>query len=61
MGAYFEMIEMEDSVYKNKYAVKCAIGIINTLKKINGNVEEEKSKFEPLHKEYLESADYKKL
>ncbi len=61
VGAYFEMIEMEDSVYKSKYAVKCAIGIINTLKKINANLEEEKSKFEPLHKEYLESAEYKKL
>jgi hypothetical protein len=61
VGAYFQMIEMEDSVYKNKYAVKCAIGIINTLKKINSHVEEEKAKFEPLHKEYLESAEYKKL
>jgi len=26
---------MEDNIYKNKYAVKAAIGAIKTLKKIN--------------------------
>lgn len=41
------MIEMEDSVYKNKYAVKCALGIIKALKKINADIDEEKAKFGP--------------
>lgn len=55
------MIEMTDSVYKNKYAVKCALGIIKALKKLNSNIDEERTKFEPLYNEYIESADYKKL
>ncbi len=34
IGAYLQMIDMENNVYKNKYAVKTAIGILKTLKKV---------------------------
>ena len=29
------MVEMEDQIYKNKFAVKSAIGIIKIMKKVD--------------------------
>ena len=49
LGSYLQMIDMENNVYKNKYAVKTAIGIIKTLNKVNKNKEEESAKFFPKH------------
>ena len=31
--AYIEMIDMEDRIYKNNFAVKAALGLIRALKK----------------------------
>lgn len=45
LNAYFQMIEMEDNIYKNKNAVRAAIGIIKTMKKVDKNREEEQKKF----------------
>jgi hypothetical protein len=55
------MIDMEDSVYRNKYAVKCALGIIKALRKLNADIDSEKAKFGPEHEKYLASPEYKKL
>jgi hypothetical protein len=30
------MLDMEDKVYKNKFAVKAALGIIKVMKKVDG-------------------------
>ena len=52
---------MEDNVYKNKYAVKCALGIIKCLTKLDKVKEEETKRFLPLHDAYMSSDEYKKL
>lgn len=52
MFAYLEMIEMEDRIYKNKFAVKAALGMIRALKKIDRIKEEENKKNE------IELAEY---
>ena len=41
--AYFQLLEMEDKIYKNVYAVKAALGMIKALRKAN-RVKEEESK-----------------
>lgn len=41
------MLDMEDNIYKNKNAIKAAIGMIKTMNKVNKNLEEEKSKLKP--------------
>lgn len=41
------MIDMEDKVYKNKYAVKCALGMIKTLRKVEKVKTEESEKMKP--------------
>ena len=33
INAYFEMIEMEDRLHQNKYAVRAALGMIKTARK----------------------------
>ena len=35
LQSYFQMVEMEDQIYKNKFAVKSAIGIIKIMKKVD--------------------------
>jgi hypothetical protein len=47
------MVKMEDNIYKNKYAVRSAIGIIQILNKINKIRDAEYEKFKPeLEKHY---------
>ena len=41
--AYFQLLEMEDKIYKNVYAVKAALGMIKALRKAS-KVKEEESK-----------------
>jgi peptide alpha-N-acetyltransferase len=33
LNSYFEMLAMEDRVYKNKYAIRAAIGMIKVARK----------------------------
>ena len=42
--AYFEMLEMEDKLYQNKFASKAAVGLIASLNKLVKNKEEEENK-----------------
>jgi len=55
------MIEMEDNVYYNKYAVRYALGTIKTLRKLDKIKTEESAKFKPEFEKYLISDEYKKL
>lgn len=61
LQAYFEMIEMEDHIYQNKFAVKAAVGIINTMMKLESIKDEELEKVKPEFEKYKESKEYKKL
>jgi len=48
LNSYFEMIDMEDRVYRNKYAVRAAIGMIKVAKKATKlNAQEEVAKMKP--------------
>lgn len=59
LNAYFEMIAMEDKVYKNKFAVQAALGIIKVAKKANKlNLAEEIAKLKPEVALYKASKDY---
>lgn len=55
------MVEMEDKIYKNKFAVKAAIGMIKTMKRVDPIKEEELAKLKPEYEAYKESKEYKKL
>jgi N-alpha-acetyltransferase 15/16, NatA auxiliary subunit len=35
LNSYFEMLEMENDLYKNKHAVKAAIGFLKVMKKVS--------------------------
>ena len=62
LNSYFEMIDMEDRVYRNKYAVRAAIGIMRVAKKATGlNAQEEVAKLKPEVDSWKESKEYKKL
>ena len=50
--AYIEMIDMEDRIYKNNFAVKAALGLIRALKKVEKIKEEENKKNESEFDEY---------
>eukprot|EP00350_Pseudokeronopsis_sp_OXSARD2_P007658 CAMPEP_0170568452 /NCGR_PEP_ID=MMETSP0211-20121228/81211_1 /TAXON_ID=311385 /ORGANISM="Pseudokeronopsis sp., Strain OXSARD2" /LENGTH=185 /DNA_ID=CAMNT_0010890355 /DNA_START=1156 /DNA_END=1713 /DNA_ORIENTATION=- len=45
VGAYFQMLEMEEQLYKSKYAKKCAIGTLKCLKKVSKLSEQAKKDF----------------
>ena len=59
--AYFEMIEMEDKIYRNEYAVQAALGLIKSLKKVEKIKEEENKKNEEEFEVYKKSKEYQKL
>ncbi len=61
LNAYFEMLDMEDELYKNKFAVKSTIGMIKVMKKIESIKESELEKLKPEFEEYKNSEEYKKL
>ncbi|CDW89756.1 n-alpha-acetyltransferase auxiliary subunit-like [Stylonychia lemnae] len=61
LNAYFQMLEMEDNIYKNKNAVRAAIGIIKTMKKVDKIREEEQKKFQPEFDSYKASTEYIKM
>jgi hypothetical protein len=62
LNSYFEMIDMEDRVYRNKYAVRAAIGMIKVAKKATKlNAQEEVAKMKPEIDQWKESKEYKKL
>lgn len=52
---------MEDHIYKNKYAVKAAYGLIKTMNKVDKIREEEEKRFKPEFDEYKNSSEYKKM
>ena len=45
LNSYFQMLDMEDNIYRNKNAVTAAIGLIRTMNKVNKNLEQEKAQF----------------
>lgn len=55
------MLDMEDNVYKNKYAVKSALGSIKVLRKLSKIQKEELERFNPEREKYLNSEEYRKL
>lgn len=40
LNSYFQMLDMEDNIYRQKNAVNAAIGLIKTMNKVNKNLEE---------------------
>ena len=62
LNSYFEMIDMEDRVYRNKYAVRAAIGMIKVARKATKlNAQEEVANMKPEINQWKESKEYKKL
>lgn len=62
LNSYFEMIDMEDRVYRNKYAVRAAIGMIKVARKATKlNAQEEIANMKPEINQWKESKEYKKL
>ena len=62
LNSYFEMVAMEDKVYKNKFAVKAALGMLKAAKKaekVDRAAEIEKLK--PEMAEYKQSKEYLKI
>jgi hypothetical protein len=55
------MLEMEDNIYKNKFAVKSAIGIIKVMRKVEKIKESERERIKPEIVEYKASTKYQKL
>jgi hypothetical protein len=55
------MLEMEDKLYQNKYAVKAALGLIKVYQKIDKIKEEESVKFKPEIDAYYASKEYENL
>lgn len=59
LTSYFEMIAMEDRVYKNKFAVRAALGMLKTARKAVGlNTQEELAKLRPEIEQYKASKEY---
>ncbi len=53
------MMDMEDHLYLNKYAVRAALGMIKTAKKaIKMNTQDELAKLKPEIEQYKASKDY---
>jgi hypothetical protein len=52
------MIDMEDNLYRNKYAVRASIGIIKVMRKVVGIKDDELNRIRPEMKEYKESKEY---
>jgi peptide alpha-N-acetyltransferase len=62
LNSYFEMLEMEDQVYCNKYAIRAALGMLKAAKKAAKlNAQEELAKLKPEIDAFKESKEYKKL
>jgi peptide alpha-N-acetyltransferase len=59
--AYFQMLDMMENIYRNRNAVRAALGIIKTMSKVQMIREEEEKQFEPEFEAYKNSDDYKKL
>jgi len=55
------MLDMEDKVYQNKYAVRAALGLIKTMNKVEKIKEEEQKRFSKEINEYKESKEYKTM
>jgi N-alpha-acetyltransferase 15/16, NatA auxiliary subunit len=62
INAYFEMLDMEDNIYCNKFAVQAALGMIKVAKKASKlNAAEEIARIKPEIEEYKASKEYKAL
>lgn len=61
LNSYFEMIDMEDDLYKSKYAISSTIGMIKVMKKIDLIKEAELEKIKPEIEEYKNSKEYQTL
>ena len=59
--AYFEMLDMEDKLYQNKFAVKAAVGLISALNKVVKHKEEEEKRAAEEKAKWFETEDYVKL
>jgi len=61
IGAYLQMLDMMDNIYRNRNAVRSAVGIIKTMSKVQKVREAEQKLFEPEMEAYRNSDDYRKL
>lgn len=62
ISSYFEMIKMEDKVYRNKFAVKAAIGMLRVAKKAaKVDTKEELAKLKPEAEQFKASKEYQTL
>jgi len=62
LHSYFEMVAMEDKVYKNKFAVKAALGMLKVAKKaVKIDRDSELGKLRPEMAAYKESKEYQKI
>lgn len=52
---------MEDKIYKNRFAIRAALGTIKALRKLDKIKEKESEKFKPELEAYYTSEEYKKL
>lgn len=52
---------MEDHLYRNKFAVKAALGLIKIYNKLDKIKDDDKAKFKPEYEEYLKSKEYENL
>lgn len=62
LSSYFEMIAMEDKVYKNKFAVKAALGMLKVAKRAAKlDKQAELDKLRPEIAAFKESKEYQKI
>jgi hypothetical protein len=61
LNSYFQMLDMEDEMHRNKNAVRAAIGLIRTMNKVNKIKEAELEKLKPEAETYKASKEYKDL
>lgn len=55
------MMDFEDNIYKNKFARKTCIGVIQIMNKLMKSKDQELTTFIPKYEEYMISEEYKKL
>ena len=58
---YTQFIKILDEIYKNKYAVKAALGIMKVNRKISQIREEEQKKTQTEYDQLKETQEYKKF
>jgi hypothetical protein len=61
INAYFQLVEMGDKLFKNKQAVRSALGIMKTMEKAQKKKESELAVVNPEMEIYRASKEYKAL